>query len=83
MGLSCIIGFAFGLTAGIYSLKRMYLALCLVGLSLILTCGVVTTIGIGFSGLSSWVTGVIVGFPLIILAIIALIFDSVSNGDFK
>jgi hypothetical protein len=75
MGIFGILAFAFGLTAGILTLKRRVFALAIIGISLLLVSGVITSIAIPYAG---W----IFGLPIAILSILAIIFTAISKREF-
>jgi hypothetical protein len=72
-GIFDIFGFAFGLTAGILCLKRRVFPLAVIGISLLLVASVIMII---------LPAGFIFTIPLSILAILGLIFVSVSKQEF-
>jgi hypothetical protein len=80
-GVWSFLAFGLGLAAGILSLKRKHFALSSVGISSLLVGGLFSILGIGLSG-RGWSFGVIVGLPIIILAILSMIFVGVSKNEF-
>jgi hypothetical protein len=77
-----VLAFGFGLTGGIFSLRRKHFALSVFGISLLLTAGFATILGIGLIAGNSWASGLLFGFPIIILTMLSLIFDSISKNEF-
>ena len=82
VGIFGILGFSFGLTGGIFSLKRKYFALSIIGMYLVFVSGVATMIGFEAAEYSSWVTGLPFGLPVIILSSLSVIFITISKGEF-
>jgi hypothetical protein len=70
-GMLGIIAFAFGLTGGIFSLKRKRIAFSIFGMSLLITSGIMMTIPL-------WVFGL----PIAVLSILGVIFAAISKGEF-
>jgi hypothetical protein len=82
VGIFGILGFSFGLTGAIFSLKRKYFALSLIGMYILFVSGVATMIAFGLAEYSSWVTGLPFGMPVVILSILGIIFTTTSKGEF-
>ena len=80
--LFSILGFAFGLTAGICSLKRKRFALSVAGTSLVLVSGFVTIILLATYGQIAWLVGFAFGMPTILLSILGIVFLGVSQDEF-
>jgi membrane protein implicated in regulation of membrane protease activity len=70
------------LTGGIFSLKRKYFALSIIGMYLVFVSGVATMIAFALAEYSSWVTGLPFGLPVVILSILSVVFTSISKGEF-
>ena len=70
-GIFGIIAFAFGLTGGIFSLKRKRLAFSIFGMSLLIASGIMMAIPL-------WVFGL----PIAVLSILSVIFVAISKGEF-
>jgi hypothetical protein len=81
VGIFGILALAFGLTAGMFSLKRKYFALSIIGMYLVFVSGVVTMIAFALMD-SSWVFGLPLGLPVIILSSLSVIFITISKGEF-
>jgi len=82
-GFFGILGFAFGLTAGIFSLKRKLFPLSMIGMCLVLISGLVTIGNFAtIQSSNSWMTGLLFGLPPTILAILSVIFAAVSHKEF-
>jgi hypothetical protein len=81
VGIFGILGLAFGLTAGIFSLKRKYFALSIVGMYFVFVSGVLTMIAFALMD-SSWIVGLPLGLPVVILSILSVIFTMISKGEF-
>jgi hypothetical protein len=82
MGASGIFGFAFGLTGGIYTLKRRRPILLGFGAVIIVICGLATIGMFATIGYDEWVMGLMLGAPPIILSILSGIFALVSIDEF-
>jgi hypothetical protein len=70
-GILGIIAFAFGLTGGIFSLKRKRLAFSIFGMSLLIASGIMMAMPV-------WVFGL----PIVVLSILSIIFVAISKGEF-
>ncbi|MEM3578476.1 MAG: zinc-ribbon domain-containing protein [Candidatus Bathyarchaeia archaeon] len=81
MGIFGLIGFAFGLTGGILTLRRKSFQLAIIGISLILVSGFITILA-STTEPYGYIGGVIFGIPVIILSILSLIFTSISKSEF-
>ena len=75
------LAFAFGLTAGIFTLKRRQFVFSILGISLLLPAGFITILGYGLTG-SAWTQGLLFGLPVVVLAILSIVFDSISKNEF-
>jgi hypothetical protein len=82
MGIFGILAFAFGLTGGIFSIKRIHFALSIVGISLVLVSGFVTIIELAAMGNYAWVVGLLFGLPIVLLSLLGVIFAGISKGEF-
>jgi hypothetical protein len=82
MGASGIFGFTFGLTGGIYTLKRRRSILLGFGEIIITICGLATIAMFAKLGYDEWVMGIMLGAPPIILSILSAIFALVSINEF-
>jgi len=83
-GLFSILGFAFGLASGILSIKRRYFAVSIAGLSIVIFGGFVIIFGVAARRYRQAVTDALTfGVPIIILAILSLIFVAVSKQEFS
>lgn len=77
IGVLGVLAFALGLASGIFSFKRMRFGLTIAGESIVLASGVAGAfVGLSFSG-------IIFGLPVIILAILGIVFTAISKGEFK
>jgi len=76
-GLFNLIGFAFGLTGGILTLRRKTFPLAIIGISLILTASVIT---MSASLIEPFL--IVFGLPISILSILSLIFTAISKNEF-
>lgn len=72
IGVFGILAFAFGLAAGIYALKRSHLSFALFGMSWMIASGILILLPLWFFGL-----------PMVILAIISVVFTAIARSDFK
>jgi hypothetical protein len=81
MGIFTLIGFAFGLTGGILTLKRKNFSLAIIGISLILVSGFIIILVSMTVPYGSW-GAVIYGVPIILLSILSLIFTAISKQEF-
>lgn len=77
-GIWNFVAFGLGLTGGLFSLRRKHFMLTVVGMSLLLVGGFVAVAGTGIIG-GGWT---ILGIPVIILAILSIIFVGVSKNEF-
>ena len=75
------LAFAFGLTAGIFSLKRRQFGFSVIGVSLLLPAGFIKILGYGLTG-SAWTQGLLFGLSVVVLAILSIVFDSISKNEF-
>lgn len=78
-GIWNLIAFGLGLTAGLFSLRRKQFMLTIVGMSLLLVGGCVAVSGTGIVSGGSWM---LLGVPVIILAILSIIFVALSKKEF-
>lgn len=78
-----VLAFSFGLTGGIFSIRRKHFGLSIFGISLLLTSGFTTIVVFEAIAGSAWISGLLSGFPIIILAMLSIIFDSVSKNEFS
>ena len=76
-GVLGVLAFALGLASGIFSFKRMRFGLTVAGESIVLASGVAGAF------LVSLFSGIILGLPVIILAILGVVFTAISKGEFK
>ena len=83
IGFFGVLGFAFGMTGGIFSLKRKHFALSIIGISLLLLSGFVTLLAFALMipYASIW-AGLLFGLPIILLSLSGLIFTATSKGEF-
>jgi hypothetical protein len=63
MGILGVLGFAFGLTGGIFSIRRKLFALIIVGTTLVIVPGLVTIVAFALVGYNSWMVGLLFGLP--------------------
>lgn len=73
-GIFGLLGFAFGLTSGILTLKRRVLSLVIIGIALMMAGGI-------FS-FAEPVIGIIFGIPVLLFGILGLIFTGMSHREF-
>jgi hypothetical protein len=77
-GIWNFVAFGLGLTAGLFSLRRRRFMMTIVGINLVLVGGCVSVLETGtLSG--GWM---IIGIPMIILAILSVIFVGISKNEF-
>ena len=76
MGIFGILAFAFGLTAGILTLKRKVFPLAIIGICFVIVSGIVISIAIPYGAF--WIFGV----PIAILSILGVIFAAISKREF-
>jgi hypothetical protein len=81
LGLIAFVGFTFGLIGGITALKRIYYEVALLGTSLIMLSGFVGIIALATARHRIFLEGVL-GIPVLVLAIISLIFIAISRTEF-
>ena len=82
IGVFEAVGFAFGLTSGILTLKRKQFTLSVVGVSLLVISGLITIIGLAMQPYGIW-AGLLFGTPIIIISVLSLIFISISKKEFS
>jgi hypothetical protein len=82
MGILGVLGFAFGLTGGIFSTRRKLFALTIVGTTLVIVPGLVTIVAFALVGYNSWMVGLLFGLPIIILSVLGVIFAAISGSEF-
>jgi hypothetical protein len=82
VGIFSILALAFGLTGGIFSLKRKYFAFSLIGMYIVFVSGVVTMTASALMENSSWVVGLPFGLPVVILSILSVSFTAISKSEF-
>jgi hypothetical protein len=82
VGMFGVLGFSFGLMGGIFSLKREYFALSIIGMYVLFVSGVATMIAFALAEYSSWVSGLPFGLPIVILSILSVIFTTISKREF-
>jgi hypothetical protein len=75
-GIFNVIGFGFGLTAGVLALKRETFPLAIIGASLVLISGVVMAVAIPFVGCEF-------AIPVAILSVLGVAFITVSKPEFS
>jgi len=73
-GIFGILGFGLGLTGGILTLKRRMFGLAILGTVFIMVGGIFSFADI--------LTGIVLGIPALVLAIISLVFTGVSHREF-
>jgi len=81
MGIFALIGFAFGLTGGILTLRRKNFSLAIIGISLVLVSGFITILA-SITEPYGYLGAVIFGVPIILLSILSLIFTAISKQEF-
>ncbi len=79
MGLFDILSFHLGLVSGLFTLRRRHFWWSIIGASSVLASGFVT---ITLFGTVTSVVGFVFGSPIIILALLGLIFVAVSRNEF-
>ena len=82
VGIFGVLGFSFGLTGGIFSLKRKYFALSIIGMYIVFVSGIATMIAFALAENSSWASGLQFGLPVVILSIVGVIFTTISKDEF-
>jgi uncharacterized paraquat-inducible protein A len=82
MGIFNIFSFAFGLLSGLFTLRRRHFWWSIIGTSLVLASGFATIVSFGTSGVASLVVGFVFGIPVVILALLGLVFAAVSRNEF-
>ena len=73
-GIFELLGFAFGLTAGILTLKRNLLPMAIVGMALMIVGSILSFVNLGI--------GLAFGLPVIVLTILSVIFIGISKREF-
>jgi hypothetical protein len=82
MGLLGLVAFALGLTGGILMLKRKRFGLAASGVSIVLASGIANIIVVGAQGAYAIASALVFGLPIVILAILGVVFTAVSKGEF-
>lgn len=82
MGIFAVLAFVFGLTGGIFSIKRRHFALSIIGASLVLVSGFVTLFAFGVVGYGTWISGTLFWLPIIVLSFAGIIFAAMSKHEF-
>jgi hypothetical protein len=82
MGVFNIFSFAFGLVSGLFTLRRKHFWWSIIGTSLVLASGFATIMSLGTSGVTSLLVGFVFGIPVVILALLGLVFAAVSRNEF-
>jgi hypothetical protein len=83
MGILGLLAFALGLTSGIFALKRRRFALSIAGTCIGLLSGVSTIVIISLQGPYAVLAGLLFGLPVVILAILAVIFTAMARKEFE
>jgi hypothetical protein len=73
-GIFGLLGFAYGLTAGILALKRRMFPVAIIGMALVMVAGVLSFV--------EPFIGIIFGLPMLVLVILAVIFTGISKREF-
>jgi UDP-N-acetylmuramyl pentapeptide phosphotransferase/UDP-N-acetylglucosamine-1-phosphate transferase len=81
LGLIAFVGFAFGLIGGITALKKKYYEIALLGTSLIMLSGFVDVIAFAAARHRAFLEAAL-GIPVLILAILSMIFIAISRTEF-
>jgi hypothetical protein len=82
IGMFGVIGFAFGLTAGIFSLRRRHFAISIIGTSLLMLSGFVTMLAFALMAYGSVWGGLLFGLPIMLFSLLGLIFTAISRSEF-
>ncbi|MCJ7469828.1 zinc-ribbon domain-containing protein [Candidatus Bathyarchaeota archaeon] len=81
LGLTAFLGFAFGLVGGIAALKKKYYEIALLGTSVIMLSGFVDVIAFAAARHRAFLEAAL-GIPVLILAILSLVFIAISRTEF-
>jgi len=81
LGLIAFVGFVFGLIGGIAALKKIYYEIALLGTSLIMLSGFVDVIAFAAARHRAFLEATL-GIPVLILAILSLVFIAISRTEF-
>jgi len=81
MGVFALLGFAFGLTGGILTLRRKSFSLAIIGTSLALASGLVI-VSVCIAEPYAGAGAVIFGAPTILFSTLSLIFTAISRQEF-
>ena len=82
MVLFNIFSFALGLASGLFTLRRRHFCWSIVGMGFVLASGFVTIFTFGTFGGTTLLLGFVFGSPIIILALLGLVFAAVSRNEF-
>ena len=80
LGLTAFLGFAFGLVGGIAALKRKLYEIALLGVSVIMLSGFVDVVAL--AARHRILLEALLGMPVLILAILSLVFIAISRTEF-
>ena len=81
-GVFGVISFFFGLTSGIFASERKRIKFSLLGLSLLITCGVMIFLSFFILG-SSILLVSIFGLPILVPSVLSIIFVAKSKAEFN
>jgi hypothetical protein len=82
MGILGLLAFALGLTGGIFALKRRHFPLSMAAVCVVLVSGVSTIVVISLQGPYAVPAGLLFGLPVVILAILAVVFTAMARKEF-
>lgn len=82
MGVFNTLSFPFGIMSGIFTLRRKHFWWSIIGTSLVLASGFLSIMSFSSVGSVILVIGFMFGLPVIVLALLGLIFGAVSRNEF-
>jgi len=80
LGLTAFLGFAFGLVGGIAALKRKLYEIALLGVSVIMLSGFIDVVAL--AARHRILLEALLGIPVLVLAILSLVFIAISRTEF-
>jgi len=82
MGVFNTLCFPFGIMSGVFTLRRKHFWWSIIGTSLVLASGFLSIMSFSSVGSVILVIGFMFGLPVIILALLGLIFGAASRNEF-
>lgn len=83
IGVFAFLGFAVGLSSGIFSLRRKRFMFALSGMSFLFVPGILSTINFSAYRGSGLLFALFLGLPMVLSLIFSIIFIAISKGEFN